>query len=271
VIFASDVDRTLIHPLDELALCGEPAPAVRVMEVYKGRAVSCASERGLSLLAEVARRAAFVPVTTRSREQYARLEAIPELARLAVTTNGAVILRDGVADPDWTREVDARLADSAPTAWAEERLLAAAGDWLLRHRDCEARFLYGIVERDAVPAGAVEALDEELRPAGWEAVLHGRKLYLLPLALTKWAAVERVVAELGPEAGPLATAGDSLLDACLFDGPGVSVAFCPARGELAVRRSSLPLMRLTSAHHVLGTEEMLEDVLALAGAPAGAR
>lgn len=264
MIFASDLDRTLIHPLAELWRCGEPTPPVRVVEVYEGQAVSCMSETSIALLHRLAGEALFIPVTTRSVEQYRRVRVVSDLARVAVTCNGGVILRDGVPDPVWARRMDAALRDAASLDRAEAVILdAVAGtDWLLRHKRVDPFFWYGIVDLASLPVGAPQDLHDRLTPHGWVCVLHGRKLYALPRCVNKWDAVAHIVSEHPGRA--VAAAGDSILDECLVRAPGVA-GYTPAAGELAA--VDVAGLTVTAAPHVLGSDEMLAAVLATSGSP----
>ena len=64
-----DLDNTLIyscrHDIGEEKVC---------VELYEGREVSFMTKRSLSLLKEVQKKALFVPVTTRTAEQYRRID-----------------------------------------------------------------------------------------------------------------------------------------------------------------------------------------------------
>ena len=74
---------------------------------------------------------------------------------------------------------------------------SASEGWLLRLRDCDERFLYAVCELSLLPEGLAAAASEAMAPLGWEAVLHGRKLYMLPAGLTKLRCVEYLVERLG--------------------------------------------------------------------------
>ena len=66
----------------------------------------------------------LVPVTTRTLAQFARVQ-LPGGGRYAVTSNGGHLVVDGVADADWRRGVEARIAGDGAS-------LAEIGDGLDR-------------------------------------------------------------------------------------------------------------------------------------------
>lgn len=236
VVVASDLDRTLVYSAAAMRL-GEPVADPVCVEVYDGAASGFVAPETLSGLVALAERAWFVPVTTRTQAQYARIVLPGVAVAHAVTTNGAVLLVDGVPCPDWDREVGARLAASASFAEAT-RALAPVWDrpWVTKVRDAEERFAYAVLDLPALDLdeggpGAwyaeVAAVADRL---GWRTSVQGRKIYVLPAALTKEAAVAEVVRRTGA-AGCLA-AGDSLLDAGMLLAAGPGRAVRPAHGEL---------------------------------------
>lgn len=263
MIFASDLDRTLIHPYRTLpeARRGE-AP---VAEIYEGRPITVCSTRTLALLDELAAVDAFVAVTTRSLHQLQRVAPIWERARRswAICANGATLLAHGEVDREWKAVVDALCAGCAGVAEARAALHAAFGDsdWLLRVRDCDERFLYAIVDLERLPAGAAAAAAEAMAPVGWEAVLHGRKLYLLPAGLTKLRCVEHLAERVGAER--VLAAGDSLLDAELL--AAADVAWCPRDAELVAWDAVPDGVRVTAGEHIDAAEEIAREALALVG------
>ncbi|MDR2137476.1 MAG: hypothetical protein LBO68_04225, partial [Synergistaceae bacterium] len=67
MIFASDLDNTLIHSYKRAL------PSDICVERKDGRALSFMTPRGRRMLQKARERCCFVPVTTRSLEQYRRL------------------------------------------------------------------------------------------------------------------------------------------------------------------------------------------------------
>jgi hypothetical protein len=141
-------------------------------------------------------------------------------------------------------------------------------------READGFFVYLVAtERASIPD--LTALEGELAGAGWSVSVQGRKVYLVPAALTKEAALAEVMRRTG--AGRLAAAGDSLLDLGML--AMADVAIRPAHGELHEQGIISPLVAgiapaepenvarllVTALAGVLGGEEivgLLRDAIA---------
>lgn len=262
MIFASDLDRTLIHP--KRTLPAGLRERARDAEIYEGRAITVCSPATLDLLGGLG--PAFVPVTTRSEVQLRRVTPIWELARdgWAVCANGATLLHRGEPDPAWQDHVATQAARAASLAEARDALHRALGPadpggWLRRVRDCDEHFLYAICEPDRMPAGAPREAQLAMDVLGWQAVLHGYKLYLLPAHLTKEACVAHVAERLGSRI--LVAAGDSLLDVGLLE--RADVALCPADAELVALGAVPAGAEVTAGRHLGAAEEIARRAVAL--------
>lgn len=264
-LVACDLDRTIIYSAGAMLLTGRDAEAPRlvVSEVYDAKPLSFMTRAAEDLLAVLAGSADFVPVTTRTQSQFARIRLPVAGDGYAVTTNGAVLLHRGVADPDWTRQVRERIdTGSVPLAKMREFLAREpAVPGLLRLRTAEDLFCYAIVDRAELPPSFLAELTQWCRAAGWTASLQGRKLYCLPAALTKEAAVAEIVRRTG--ARPLMAAGDSLLDRGLLELADIAVR--PAHGELADAGYRPAGLHITAAAGVLAGEEVLRMMLGFVG------
>lgn len=228
VLIASDLDRTLIYSAAAMLL-GDPVPDPVCVELFEGRETSFISPRALAGLRDVSHRVDFVPTTTRTAAQYRRIELSGVRIAHAITTNGGRLLVDDEPCPEWDREVASRLADSASYEEACAALaLVLDRPWVLKIRDAEQLFLYTVFEGvDADPDWFAE-LGEIAAGLGWSLSVQGRKAYVVPLALTKEAALAEVVRRVG--ATKVVAAGDSLLDRGLL--VAADVAIRPAHGEL---------------------------------------
>ncbi|MCA1223663.1 HAD family hydrolase [Streptomyces sp. 8L] len=236
------------------------APRLLCVEVYQGTPLSYLTETAAGLLDALARTTVFVPTTTRTREQYGRIHLPCPPPQFAICANGGHILVDGVSDPAWHARVARRLAEeSAPLAEVRERLSASADPaWLLKERMAEDLFAYAVVNRALLPAGWLEELGEWAAGRGWTVSLQGRKVYVVPRALTKSAALAEVARRTGAEL--TLAAGDSLLDADLLT--AADLAWRPGHGELADAGWAPPGVTALGTAGVLAGEEILRAFLA---------
>jgi hypothetical protein len=234
-----------------------PDPALlRPVDVVGGTVYGYMTGPAVDRWVELARAGVLVPATTRSEDQYRRLDLPGPPPRYAVVCNGGRILVDGVVDAAWERAVRSRMAAGGVPF---ERVRTQAAGWL---RDCPATlrtvedlFVYlTVAERDE----RFEALAREAAgwagERGWRVSLQGRKLYLLPAHLDKASAVAEVATRLG--ADRVVAGGDSLLDADMLR--AADAAIRPAHGELHVTGFTAPRCRSTAASGLAAGDEILD-------------
>jgi hypothetical protein len=259
---ACDLDRTLVYSPSALALSvpDEDAPRLLCVEVHQSRPLSFMTETAAGLIVRLASAAEFVPATTRTREQYRRINLPGPVPRFAICANGGHILVEGHTDHDWNAEVRRRLADGcAPLAEIREHLSRSCDPaWLRKERIAEDLFAYLVVERSLLPDGWVKDLAGWAGERGWTISLQGRKLYAVPGPLTKRAALEEAVRRSGAER--VLAAGDSLLDAELL--LAAHEGWRPGHGELADTGWSAPHVRALDVSGVAAGETILRHMLA---------
>ena len=99
MIFASDLDQTLIYsqPLERAEELGD---RIITAELIDGKVRSYMSSSSYQLLQKLMTELIFIPVTTRTMQQYNRIHLISQMLKptYAVTSNGGNILIDGQPD-----------------------------------------------------------------------------------------------------------------------------------------------------------------------------
>lgn len=260
-ILASDLDRTLVHAASRLAPGEEDSP---VIEIYNDRGITVTRQATLDALAALHAAGGFVPVTTRSQAQVARIEPIWAMAQdgWLVCTNGATLLHHGKVDRQWKAEVDQLLADSAALDQALQAFSTEFGtpetvDWMPLLRDCDGIFLYCTLDLNVSPRDLEARANELLAPLGWHAILHGRKLYSLPNGICKGRAARHLRERL--DVDELMAAGDSMLDVELL--LAAEHRWCPIDAELVEMGAVPEGTRLTQHGHVGAGEEIALDAL----------
>lgn len=214
VLFASDLDNTLIfsykHRKEE-DVC---------VEYLDGKEQSFMTPRSIDLLSEVICRSTLVPVTSRSVAQYQRIRipGIPAPA-YALTTNGAILLKEGEIDCQWQEESFRIIAP-----WVEEmkRMLPVLENTaeVLRCRIVDEMYLFAACE-DASQAQKVQEMFALQTTLSVE--LTGRKVYFFPPALSKGMALKRLRQRL--LADTVIAAGDSPIDRSMLQ--EADAAFLP--------------------------------------------
>ena len=191
ILFACDLDNTLIHSYKKFRegdIC---------VEIYYGREQSFISPRALDLLKKISARIFFVPVTTRSIEQYRRIFWAENFCpRFAVVANGAFFL-DGERQENFLREVVAPYEDELKLqlAAADEKIFSIA-------RIVDESFLFLKCRED---------FDAEIFfDTSLTVQRTGKKIYLFPPRLNKGEALKLLTKKFSPE--KIFAAGDSEID-----------------------------------------------------------
>ncbi|MET3172467.1 UNVERIFIED_ORG: hydroxymethylpyrimidine pyrophosphatase-like HAD family hydrolase [Arthrobacter sp. UYCu721] len=258
VMVACDLDRTLIYSTNSMDLqCSDSsAPALVVAEVYEGAPLSFMTRAAWNILERLVQEAIFVPVTTRTVQQFRRVNIPGRNRGYAVTTNGAVLLHDGIPDPEWTEIIqDSVKVNCAPLQEVHDRLLGPAKPpAILRGRVAEDTFVYSIVNREELSADYLEELSGWCQERGWTTSLQGRKLYCVPSPVTKEAALAEIRRRQPVDV--LLAAGDSRLDAGMLQLSEIAIR--PAHGELHQDAFQLAHLRVTSVPGILAGEEILQ-------------
>lgn len=215
-LFASDLDNTLIYSYKR-----DIGTDTVCAEVYEGRQVSFMTKWSRELLEKVNQTMHFVPVTTRSVQQYQRIRFGDTWSpRLALAANGGVLLRDGVSDPDWYRASCDLIAPAEPAMQQAEDVLEHDPNRTLDVRRVDGLFVF---TKSADVPHTLARLRDALDLTHVELFENGVKVYVVPRVLNKGTGVRRL-RERFPEARVFA-AGDSLFDLPLL--AAADTAFCP--------------------------------------------
>ncbi|ASA25281.1 HAD family hydrolase [Paenibacillus donghaensis] len=238
MIYASDLDRTLIYSRSAIGV-PENSPGLIPAEIIDGVTVSYISQQALEQLQElVAASLVFMPVTTRTIQQYKRINLFQEtiIPDYAITSNGGNILIGGVVDQEWRSAVGSLVASgSAPAAEIVELVRSVVREeWLISERYCDELFYTFVVYRDLLPMDEITHMADRLATLGWKVSLQGRKLYVVPVAVNKSDAILHVRRTVRSE--PMVASGDSLLDKSLLASADYAIA--PCHGEIFAEQQS---------------------------------
>ncbi|WCF08364.1 HAD family hydrolase [Paenibacillus thiaminolyticus] len=255
VIFASDLDRTLIYSKNSMGESIARDELVPV-EFHNGNYISFMSKQALDILIELNDLFPFVPVTTRTIEQYQRVFYLSDVLKpkYAITSNGGNILVEGSPDKEWRSLIQSELRNSVShlevKAMYDE---LSSPEWALRGRLCDDLFYTMIIDRERMPESIVEFLRNQLLGLGWTVSIQGRKLYLVPDCVNKGNAIRHLKERLG--SSYIAASGDSLLDESLLLAADYAIA--PRHGELYAMRQSSEILSFTGLIGIRSSEELL--------------
>ncbi|HEX9229907.1 MAG TPA: HAD family hydrolase [Arthrobacter sp.] len=258
VLFASDLDRTLIYSPAALWLGDAEDPDLQTVPVLfkegvPGSAMTATAARLLAGLPEVVW---FVPTTARGMDSYRRIALPGAPYEYAITSTGGNILHNGEQDHDWSASIRRALTETAPVEVVHSFLSDAAFSWILGLGITDGLFLHSRIERAAMPADWLLELETRCLAWGWQVSVQGRKLYCTPKPVDKRLAVEEIRRRTG--AVEVIAAGDSLLDKGMLE--AADSAYRPAHGELAEQGWLAPHLTVTVARGIRAGEEILQSV-----------
>lgn len=263
MLFASDLDQTLIYshrtPMSQAIL-----KQIRPVEWLEDRYISYMTQNALNKLREISSKVFFVPVTTRTKVQYLRinLHQYGILPQYAVTSNGGTIYYRGLEDLDWTDHIRAgRDLCLAADDLVNEFEKLADPSWVLEGsgKMADDLFYYCLINREKIPLAELAAFKLWVNENNWELSVQGRKLYLVPRNVNKKAAIQYIREREGLE--QVIAAGDSLLDLEMLQ--AADSAIVPAHGELFSLFSQgigMETLKFTLNTGIEAAEEILEYV-----------
>lgn len=203
IIFASDLDNTLVYSESKIngGVC---------VEIYNERRQGFMTEYTYENFGKTAEKFRFIPVTTRSVEQFRRIK-FPDgfIPKYALTSNGATLLHNGEPVENWELiRRDEKLG---------ELLNGVYGRYCddPRFRICrivDGAFVYVVCNDGENSAEIAEKLQEKEDIA---VEVTGRKIYFFPDGLNKGAAVKKLCDMIS--ADKIIAAGDSSMDAPMLN------------------------------------------------------
>ena len=111
MLFASDLDQTLIY--SRRFLYEGVYNDVKPVEKKKNEYISFMTNASVEKLQQLVKKVLFIPVTTRTMEQYNRIFYIAQeiRPRYAIVSNGAHVLIDGIIDRQWEDKIQRLLKE----------------------------------------------------------------------------------------------------------------------------------------------------------------
>lgn len=227
LVLFSDLDGTLIFSAKRKRV-GDI-----VIERKDGAEISCVTARQAELFPRLRN---VVPVTTRSVEQYKRIEfaRLGFSPRYALCDNGGTLLIDGEPDAEWAEWSSALVRECSDELSAFRELLERDPRRSFEVRLVDGLFLF---TKSTEPAETLKYIGEgEL----CESFFTGEKVYVIPKKLNKGEAAKRLAKRL--ELSEFAAAGDSLMDVSMLNAANVAL-FTEDIAESVTAREKIPRPR----------------------------
>lgn len=226
-LFHTDLDNTIIYSYKH-----EIGMAKRCVEVYRGREISFITDTAYELLKKINERMIIVPTTTRSVEQYNRIDLGMGTPRYALVCNGGVLIAGGKEDSDWYEQSLEIVSESREMQKYGEELLARD-----KNRSMEVRNIQGLFTftKSKKPLDSVNMLKNALDMDKVDVFSNGIKVYIVPRKLNKGAGVLRLKEKLKAE--KIIAAGDSEFDISMLNCADTAIAPAELKGNAGINKS----------------------------------
>lgn len=233
MIYFSDLDRTIICSKklitkEDNAIC---------IESIDGEDISFISNEILNNLKTLNSEKIFIPTTTRSVQQFKRIEfnKFGLDFKYAITSNGAYILKDGVPLDSWRNEINKIKSNSTNMNEIinnyENNFKKDISKYIKKFRVVEDNFFYFVLNKEFIQS--IEFLNdfiEYISSNGWVYYKNCSKVYFLPKGMTKENAIDFLIKnELNT--GNINVLGDSCMDIGMLS--IANKAYVPKHGDIS--------------------------------------
>ncbi|WP_129595849.1 HAD family hydrolase [Anaerophilus nitritogenes] len=256
MIFASDLDRTLIY--SEKFIKGLSKEKIEVVERKKEEPLSYMTKEAVKNLKKLHEKILFVPVTTRSIEQYRRIHLLNHMnIKYAITSNGGNILIDGLVDKEWNDFIKRTIKKecvSFKDVFLKFKEIESK-EWVIKKRVADDLFIYYIVNKNYIPK-ELDSFIKWLEERSFRVSIQGRKMYFVPKCVSKGKALSYIKEREGDK--DVIAAGDSLLDIPMLKIADHSIS--PPHGEIYQIKEKIDFIDFTKQKGIFAGEEILKKV-----------
>lgn len=208
MIFATDLDNTMIFSYRRVAGAEEQLFCV---EYYNGKPITYMTYSAIKMINSLLNQVNVIPVTTRSISQFKRIKLF-STTEYAIADNGGVILHNGMVHPEWDYYIQNILKkyDLEGTY----QIFKGLPSLISPPRIVDGKFVFA--KSDDIDS-CREYLKCKLDTNIWQISFQGKKIYAIPLEITKGNALRFICENLIVNQHPVISAGDSNLDISMLD------------------------------------------------------
>lgn len=214
IVFNTDLDNTIIYSYKRNIGMDK-----KCVEIYEGREVSYITKRTETLLSAIQKQCLLVPTTTRTAEQYHRIQLGIGVPEYALICNGGILLKKGEFQETWYRDSLKRIENCMEELQKAEYWLERDTNRNMEVRNIEQLFIF---TKSMQPQQTVADLRARLDISLVDVFHNGVKVYVVPKQLNKGMAVNRLRALLNPEY--VIAAGDSEFDISMLEAADFGIA-----------------------------------------------
>lgn len=256
MIYFSDLDRTLIYSSRFLKdnnneIC---------IEYLDGKEINYISEKTVKLIKKLLEKVVLIPTTTRSREQFERIE-FHKLGidfDYSIVCNGGIILHHGKP----LKEYDDYLKDKIKSCgninslYEEFKEKFEKYNEITKIRRVDDFFFYIVVDEDKFKDEILTDFIKKLEMENWNSFRSGRKIYFMPKDLNKESAIKFLKKYLNEDS--IAALGDSKMDLNML--LLADKAYVPGNSYIKDLKE-LEDMTVSEYEGFKGTEDILKNIL----------
>lgn len=206
-ILCTDMDNTIIYSYKH-----DIGDDKMNVEIYQGREISYISKRTHTLLQRVKNEMLMIPTSTRTEEQYKRINLQIGAIQYALVCNGGVLLVDGKRDKEWYEESLRLMKESQATLEMAMKLLQGETNRTFDLRFIDDLFIFTKCNQ---PEIVVDSLKRKLDTECVNVFNNGEKVYVVPTKLSKGIAIKRLREKMKPQC--IIAAGDSEFDLTMVE------------------------------------------------------
>lgn len=231
IVFNTDLDNTLIYSYKH-----DIGSSKVNVEIYRDREISFMTDYSYDTLKKVNEEVLVVPTTTRTLEQYGRIDLGLGVLPYALVCNGGILLERGRENKEWYIESLRRAEPAKP-----ELLKAISFLDTDSRRTFELRFireLFVFTKCDD-PENVICDLRRILDLNLVDVFCNGAKVYVVPRAIDKGCALERfrnyireVYLKSSDNAVTVIAAGDSEFDVSMLKAADIAIAPAELKDKL---------------------------------------
>lgn len=212
MIFASDLDNTLIFSYKKAV------PNSICVEIKDKKELSFMTPYCHSELQKIINKIIFIPITTRSIEQYKRIKLIQTgNIKYALAANGGILLIDDEIDEIWYNKTLKLVSESTNELNKALKILDSDKNIYLEARIVDKLFVFGKTKNIYATATNLKNL-LDLNKVYVSNV--GEKIYILPKILNKGTALKRIKEKFNDT---IICSGDSDFDIPMLEAADISI------------------------------------------------
>lgn len=269
MIFASDLDSTLIYSSRHCKLINEEE--LFPVDFYNNNMCSFITKSMQDTLKHINESMLFIPVTTRSPEQYTRMKYFYDVIKpkYAIVANGGIILKNGIELSTWSDISSAKIKEVISVRdMIKLCSFFLESDFVKSYKACENLFVYSILDEETLASTFTnpqitldyfEALRYFCSKHNYSVSRQGKKVYIVPNCINKYDPLKYIM-EL-ENINTFIAAGDSLLDYPMIKHSNYGIV--PSHGELLLNLQGEKLANtvyITKESGVFAGQEILDVV-----------